>query len=193
MFYNIYILSVLNQNWQYVIHVNFSNSPTFSWDTVIAVYRTSVCTLIIYLSPGKYQPNLEGLDKFEGKKVHTHDYKEHRGYEGKKVVVVGIGNSGGDAAVELSQIADQVKYAYKCMWKLWLQHFIIVDRICLSFYQYSHTIGQLGYHIHTLCIVYPFKAPWMKIRLSSTTFKTKLCGFLISHILFFDQATTELW
>ncbi len=60
----------------------------------------------------------EGFDEFQGKKVHTHDYKDHRGYEGKKVVVVGIGNSGLDAAVELSRIADQVKYAYKFICKL---------------------------------------------------------------------------
>ncbi len=56
----------------------------------------------------KHQADFEGFDEFEGKKVHTHDYKDHRGYEGKKVVVVGIGNSGGDAAVELSRVADQV-------------------------------------------------------------------------------------
>ena len=49
-----------------------------------------------------------GLDSFKGKVVHTHDYRDHVGYEDKRVVVVGIGNSGGDVAVELSRIAKQV-------------------------------------------------------------------------------------
>lgn len=33
---------------------------------------------------------------------------DHRGYEDKVVVVVGVGNSGGDVAVELSRVAKQV-------------------------------------------------------------------------------------
>ena len=51
---------------------------------------------------------ISGLDSFKGKVVHTHDYRDHVGYEDKKVVVVGIGNSGGDVAVELSRISKQV-------------------------------------------------------------------------------------
>ncbi len=69
--------------------------------------------LYVSLPTGKNQSDFEGFEEFEGKKVHTHDYKDHRGYEGKKVVVVGIGNSGGDAAVELSRIADQVSLKHK--------------------------------------------------------------------------------
>ena len=51
------------------------------------------------------------MDQFQGKFIHTHDYKHHVGLENKKVIVVGIGNSGGDVAVELSRIASQV-YMY---------------------------------------------------------------------------------
>ena len=40
--------------------------------------------------------------------LHSHDYKNIAGYEDKRIVVVGIGNSGGDAAVELSRVASQV-------------------------------------------------------------------------------------
>ncbi|CAJ0584989.1 unnamed protein product, partial [Mesorhabditis spiculigera] len=49
-----------------------------------------------------------GQDTFPGKCVHSHSYKDHRGYEDHTVVVVGVGNSGGDIAVELSRIAKQV-------------------------------------------------------------------------------------
>ena len=53
-------------------------------------------------------PKFPGLDKFKGTVVHTHDYKDYHGYEDKRVVVVGIGNSGGDVSVELSRAASQV-------------------------------------------------------------------------------------
>lgn len=49
-----------------------------------------------------------GQDNFKGKIIHSHDYKEPKGYEDKVVVAVGIGNSGGDVAVELSHVAYQV-------------------------------------------------------------------------------------
>jgi len=56
----------------------------------------------------KKMPNFQGQEEFEGKIVHSHDYTDYRGYEGKRVIVVGIGNSGVDVAVELSKISDQV-------------------------------------------------------------------------------------
>ncbi|XP_033732101.1 dimethylaniline monooxygenase [N-oxide-forming] 5-like [Pecten maximus] len=53
-------------------------------------------------------PDFPGLKEFQGKVIHSHTYKNTHGYEGKSVVVIGIGNSGGDAAVELSRVASQV-------------------------------------------------------------------------------------
>lgn len=56
----------------------------------------------------KNVPKFPGLDSFKGEIVHSHDYKTLTGYEDKRIVVIGIGNSGGDAAVELSRVAKQV-------------------------------------------------------------------------------------
>ena len=58
----------------------------------------------------KKLPEFLGQDRFPGKIIHTHDYRNHKGYEDKRVVVIGIGNSGGDVAVELSKICSQVNY-----------------------------------------------------------------------------------
>ncbi|KAK6026185.1 Flavin-binding monooxygenase-like protein [Ostertagia ostertagi] len=52
-----------------------------------------------------------GQKSFLGKLVHSHDYKDHMGYEDQTVVVVGIGNSGADIAVELSKICKKVYLA----------------------------------------------------------------------------------
>lgn len=55
----------------------------------------------------KNMPDFPGMHNFKGKVLHSHDYRHTAGYEDKRVVVVGIGNSGGDAAVELSKVASQ--------------------------------------------------------------------------------------
>ncbi|XP_071421437.1 flavin-containing monooxygenase 5-like isoform X1 [Pithys albifrons albifrons] len=49
-----------------------------------------------------------GLEKFEGWYLHSRDYKSPQSFMGKRVVVVGTGNSGIDIAVELSHTAKQV-------------------------------------------------------------------------------------
>ena len=53
-------------------------------------------------------PHFPGQENFQGKVVHSHDYKNHKGYEDKRVVVIGIGNSAVDVATELGRIAEQV-------------------------------------------------------------------------------------
>jgi len=53
-------------------------------------------------------PQFKGIDIFEGKQRHSHAYKDPSGLEDKTVVVVGIGNSGVDIAVEASRVAKQV-------------------------------------------------------------------------------------
>ena len=49
-----------------------------------------------------------GQEQFKGKIMHTHSYKRPAEFVGKNVVVVGIGNSGGDVAVELSMVNPKV-------------------------------------------------------------------------------------
>lgn len=55
-------------------------------------------------------PTFKGQEKFRGKISHTHSYKTSKGYENKTIVVIGVGNSGGDAAVELSYVAKAVGF-----------------------------------------------------------------------------------
>ncbi|XP_038162841.1 flavin-containing monooxygenase 5-like [Cyprinodon tularosa] len=59
------------------------------------------------------QPNLPlhdfpGIETFKGKYFHSRDYKTPEEWRNKKAVVIGIGNSGGDLAVELSRVTKQV-------------------------------------------------------------------------------------
>ncbi|CAL5193910.1 unnamed protein product [Lathyrus oleraceus] len=47
-------------------------------------------------------PEIEGLSEFKGKVVHACDYKSGENFKGKKVLVVGCGNSGLDISLDLS-------------------------------------------------------------------------------------------
>uniref|UniRef100_A0A672TX19 Flavin-containing monooxygenase 5 n=1 Tax=Strigops habroptila TaxID=2489341 RepID=A0A672TX19_STRHB len=49
-----------------------------------------------------------GINKFKGRYLHSRDYKDTQDFTDKRVVVIGIGNSGADLAVEVSQTAKQV-------------------------------------------------------------------------------------
>jgi cation diffusion facilitator CzcD-associated flavoprotein CzcO len=47
-------------------------------------------------------------EQFAGDYFHAHDYKNNRPFAGKRVLVVGAGNSGCDCAVECSRVAELV-------------------------------------------------------------------------------------
>ncbi|XP_016002629.2 dimethylaniline monooxygenase [N-oxide-forming] 2 [Rousettus aegyptiacus] len=49
-----------------------------------------------------------GIERFKGQYFHSRQYKGPEGFEGKHILVVGIGNSAADIAVELSKKAAQV-------------------------------------------------------------------------------------
>ena len=49
-----------------------------------------------------------GLNRFQGHYLHSRDYKGPEVYKGKRVLVIGLGNSGCDIAVELSRLVTQV-------------------------------------------------------------------------------------
>ncbi|XP_004497732.1 probable indole-3-pyruvate monooxygenase YUCCA3 [Cicer arietinum] len=49
----------------------------------------------------KVVPEFEGLDDFGGRVMHACDYKSGEGYGGKKVLVVGCGNSGMEVSLDL--------------------------------------------------------------------------------------------
>ncbi|XP_040216079.1 dimethylaniline monooxygenase [N-oxide-forming] 2-like isoform X2 [Rana temporaria] len=49
-----------------------------------------------------------GINTFKGKYFHSREYKTSNGFKGKRILVVGLGNSGADIAVELSRTASQV-------------------------------------------------------------------------------------
>ncbi|EEC02063.1 flavin-containing monooxygenase, putative [Ixodes scapularis] len=53
-------------------------------------------------------PTFKGQEKFKGEIVHTHSLKVPEQFRDRRVAVVGIGNSGIDAAIDASRVAAEV-------------------------------------------------------------------------------------
>jgi Flavin-binding monooxygenase-like len=57
------------------------------------------------------EPAFPGADTFTGEQLHSHSYRESSLFTGKRVVVLGIGNSAVDIAVESSYVASHTYLA----------------------------------------------------------------------------------
>ncbi|KAM8929965.1 flavin-containing monooxygenase 3-like [Pelodytes ibericus] len=76
--------------------------------------QTSIIFNAVLVCTGHHvYPNLPlqsfpGINKFKGQYMHNRDYKMPASYAGKRVLVVGLGNSGADISSELSRTAEKV-------------------------------------------------------------------------------------
>ncbi|CAL1544597.1 unnamed protein product [Lymnaea stagnalis] len=55
-----------------------------------------------------YVPEIPGLDNFKGLVMHSHSYKDAGLFHGKRVVILGLGNSAADIACDLARGSEQV-------------------------------------------------------------------------------------
>ncbi|XP_056271504.1 flavin-containing monooxygenase 5-like isoform X2 [Pseudoliparis swirei] len=61
-----------------------------------------------YTRPHLPLGDFPGIESFGGRYFHSWDYRSAEGLQGKRVLVVGVGNSGGDIAVDASRVAEKV-------------------------------------------------------------------------------------
>lgn len=59
------------------------------------------------------EPSFPGSENFEGEQIHVHNYREQEVLRDKRVLVLGIGNSATDIAVEASRIAGKTFLAMR--------------------------------------------------------------------------------
>lgn len=64
-------------------------------------------------NPRRPEPAFPGSEDFTGEQIHSHDYKTSEILEGKTVLILGIGNSATDIAVESSRVADRTILAMR--------------------------------------------------------------------------------
>jgi cation diffusion facilitator CzcD-associated flavoprotein CzcO len=60
-----------------------------------------------------YRPSWPGMDTFGGSVLHSHDYRNPAAFVGKRVLVVGFGNSGGEIALDLAEADVDVTLAVR--------------------------------------------------------------------------------
>ncbi|XP_047560310.1 dimethylaniline monooxygenase [N-oxide-forming] 4 isoform X2 [Lutra lutra] len=123
-------------------------SETGQWDVVTETEgkqerdvfdAVMVCTGH-YLNPRLPLESFPGIHKFKGQILHSQEYKSPEGFQGKRVLVIGLGNTAGDVAVELSRVAAQVLLSTRT--GAWVLHRsseggyplnMVITRRCLNF------------------------------------------------------------
>ncbi|XP_069401748.1 dimethylaniline monooxygenase [N-oxide-forming] 4 isoform X2 [Ovis canadensis] len=91
-------------------------SETGQWDVVTetegrrdrAVFDAVMVCTGHFLNPRLPLESFPGIHRFKGQILHSQEYKMPAGFQGKRILVIGLGNTGGDVAVELSRTASQV-------------------------------------------------------------------------------------
>ncbi|XP_018577355.1 flavin-containing monooxygenase FMO GS-OX-like 4 isoform X3 [Anoplophora glabripennis] len=72
---------------------------------------------VVIVCVGNYSipksPNIEGLDKFKGKVIHSHIYRKSDPFKNKRVIVIGGGPSGVDISRIIAEVADKVYVSLK--------------------------------------------------------------------------------
>uniref|UniRef100_A0A914I249 Flavin-containing monooxygenase n=1 Tax=Globodera rostochiensis TaxID=31243 RepID=A0A914I249_GLORO len=80
-------------------HVELSNGKSGKFDAAMLCTGHHCEPLI---------PEIPGLINFKGQVLHANQYRDYKGFEGKRVFILGIGNSALDIGVELAKIAKNV-------------------------------------------------------------------------------------
>jgi dimethylaniline monooxygenase (N-oxide forming) len=76
-------------------------------------YRAALVANGHHWDPRWPEPPFAGADEFEGEQIHVHHYREPEVLAGKRVLVLGIGNSATDIAVEASRITEKTFLAMR--------------------------------------------------------------------------------
>jgi cation diffusion facilitator CzcD-associated flavoprotein CzcO len=80
------------------------------WITQTPVRTYTSTNLVIASGNNQHpsRPHWHGQEAFQGEILHSIDYKNGRVYKGQNVLVVGIGNTGGEIAMELAENGARV-------------------------------------------------------------------------------------
>jgi cation diffusion facilitator CzcD-associated flavoprotein CzcO len=82
-------------------------------DTAKGVIAAPVVVVATGIADAPYRPSWPGAELYQGSVVHSSDYRNPAPYLGKRVLVVGFGNSGGEIALDLANAGIDVTLAVR--------------------------------------------------------------------------------
>ena len=84
---------------------------------VIRTNGTSITARDVVVATGivssPRMPAISGRERFEGRVIHSAEYRRPAGFRNRRVLVVGVGNSGGEIGSELANAGAQVTVAVR--------------------------------------------------------------------------------
>jgi Pyridine nucleotide-disulphide oxidoreductase len=89
------------------------NGSQWRLDTDQASVSAPVVVIATGLADFPYRPSWPGSDTFQGNIIHSSEYRNGAPYIGKRVLVVGFGNSGGEIALDLANAQIDVTLAVR--------------------------------------------------------------------------------
>jgi cation diffusion facilitator CzcD-associated flavoprotein CzcO len=85
----------------------------WSLRTANGTIAASVAVVATGIASAPYRPSWPGMEIFRGNVAHSSDYRNPAPYPGKRVLVVGFGNSGGEIALDLAEAGVDVALAVR--------------------------------------------------------------------------------
>jgi cation diffusion facilitator CzcD-associated flavoprotein CzcO len=82
-------------------------------DTVRGPITASAIVVATGIADAPYRPSWPGLETFSGRVIHSSEYRNPDLYAGKRVLVIGFGNSGGEIALDLANAGVDVALAVR--------------------------------------------------------------------------------
>jgi cation diffusion facilitator CzcD-associated flavoprotein CzcO len=83
----------------------------------VELAQGSISTPVVVIATGiadaPYRPSWPGSELYQGSVVHSSEYRNPAPYAGKRVLVVGFGNSGGEIALDLANAGVDVTLAVR--------------------------------------------------------------------------------
>lgn len=100
--------------------LNVSPSIDDKWSVIVRNLSSGDCESYkfdaVLICNGHYstpiKPSYEGHDVFQGKQLHSHDYRKSVEFKDEKVLVIGAGPSGMDLTNEISKVAEKVTLSH---------------------------------------------------------------------------------
>ncbi len=85
------------------------------WCATVAggAVRAPIAVVATGMADAPYRPSWAGMDSYRGSVIHSSEYRNPQGYAGKRVLVVGFGNSGGEIALDLAEAGIEVALAVR--------------------------------------------------------------------------------